>query len=476
MLSSLFVMGFRSKQVSFMFLNQFFTEYDETISQSLNIDPLGMTMIWSGLGQAIFHNRVSSISNDVRNYTLNLVHHFVIKQLVERNGARLSSELEKVYGQIDSLAFKQTCLIFLENVFVFSMLEAETQSHDVQTQGILGASKARLKMSKGLEPLQFSKQTSAQLLVRQLTLGVSGRYKTPFIDMAFFDREYRYNLPSSALQWVKAKSLIQTHNELGELVTKLLQLLNAVITQNHQVPLTPWQAISHEIKQGYAKCFSSSEVVGQYSKKFWLEVTELDQKAAGSLYKAIDSKAVIEPSVQGYFEHALTLENDELEKQKLKHICQVEPFLAECELLFSLLMNKKIQTEKEVYDAYLGLKRRVNSVIVLARALTHVGVPLSGTAGRRYNALLALGQLDDTERPENMAVLMDKLLQYHRGIMAQRGQSPWVEKDRQGHYRCGTKLRDLPTAEQRPYKSWYHGYYFDQFSQLIRGLEGERHV
>lgn len=117
-------------------------------------------MIWSGLGRAIFNNRVSSISNDVRNYTLNLVHHFVIKQLIEGNDARLSSELEKVYGQIDSLAFKQTCLIFLENVFVFSMLEAETQSHDVQTQGILGASKARSRMSNGLKSVQFSKQAS----------------------------------------------------------------------------------------------------------------------------------------------------------------------------------------------------------------------------------------------------------------------------------------------------------------------------
>lgn len=294
--------------------------------------------------------------------------------------------------------------------------------------------------------------------------------------MAFFDREYRYSLPSSSLQWIKAKRLIQTHSELGELVTKLVQLLNAVILKNHQVPITLLQDISSEITQGYAKCFASSAIVGHYSKKFWLEVTELDQKAAGSLYKAIDSKAVIEPSVQGYFEHAITLENDELEKKKLKNICQVEPFLAECELLFSLLMNKKIQTIKEVYETYLGLNRHVNSVIILARALTHVDVTLSGTAGRRYNVLLALGQLDDTESPENMAVLIDKLLQYHRGIMEQRGQSPWVEKDRKGHYRCCTRLRDLPTAEQRPYKSWYHGYYFDQFCQLIRGLEGERHV
>ena len=79
-----------------MYLSQFFTEYDDTLSQNLNIDPLGMTMIWSALGQRIFKNRVSSISNDVRNYTLNLVHHLAIKELVD-SSIRLTGQVSNLY-------------------------------------------------------------------------------------------------------------------------------------------------------------------------------------------------------------------------------------------------------------------------------------------------------------------------------------------------------------------------------------------
>jgi hypothetical protein len=459
-----------------MFLDQFFTEYDETITQSLNIDPLGMTMIWSSLGQAIFNNRVSSISNDVRNYTLNLVHHYVIKTLIESHDTKLSRELENTYGHTDSLTFKQTCLIFLENLFVFSMLEAEASSKGVQTQGILGASKARLKMSDGFpaDSLPFTKEPFGQLLVRQLTLGVSGRYKTPFIELSFFDREFRYHLSSSASQWAKAQTLIKSDAGLDELVSKSVELLKEVIKQKKLIPTMDWQDIPEDIKRQYVACFASSEVVGSYSKDFWLDITGLDQKASGSLYKAIVEIDGSHFSAQAYFERALELETDEQEKKKLDDIYQVEPFLAECELLFTVLMSKKVQTENELYVTYRGLGRDVRSIISLASRLTHLVGSFSGSASKRYNALLSLGELDGTDSQENMTLQVDKLLQYHHDIMAQRGQSPWVDKDRQGKYRCHMTLRNLPKLEERPYQSWHHRYYLDQFSQLIRGLEGER--
>jgi len=64
-------------------LSDLLTEFDERISSELNLDPLGLQVIWSAYGQKIFRNRISSISNDVRNYTLNLFNHWVTKALVE---------------------------------------------------------------------------------------------------------------------------------------------------------------------------------------------------------------------------------------------------------------------------------------------------------------------------------------------------------------------------------------------------------
>lgn len=97
----------------------------------------------------------------------------------------------------------------------------------------------------------------------------------------------------------------------------------------------------------------------------------------------------------------------------------------------------------------------------------------AGVVKSRYEALLAFGKLDSTESLENMTALIEALLKYHSTIMNQRGQSPWVECDSQGVYRCHVKLRNLPTAEKRPYKTWFNGYYLDQFKNLIHGLEGK---
>lgn len=69
-----------SKQI---ILKNIFTEYDDSIHGDGNIDPLEITVIWSGLGREIFSSRISSITNDLRSYTVNLLHHAVIKSLIE---------------------------------------------------------------------------------------------------------------------------------------------------------------------------------------------------------------------------------------------------------------------------------------------------------------------------------------------------------------------------------------------------------
>ena len=65
-----------------MKLQDLLTEYDDSLSGDSFIDPLGQLVIWSAYGQQIFRNRVNSVSNDVRNFTLNLLHHGVVRSLL----------------------------------------------------------------------------------------------------------------------------------------------------------------------------------------------------------------------------------------------------------------------------------------------------------------------------------------------------------------------------------------------------------
>ena len=175
-----------------IFLNQYLTEYDDSLSADSYIDPIGTLIIWSAFGRQVFNNRVNSISNDVRNYTLNLFHHFLIRKLVGDDSAVLSRSLQQKYQGKDVLQFKQACLVFLENLFVYSILKHE-KTDGMEAVGILGISNARRRWDKddGHPVLTFTHEPAGQILVRQLGLGVSGRYKTPLIDIGFFDSSYQ---------------------------------------------------------------------------------------------------------------------------------------------------------------------------------------------------------------------------------------------------------------------------------------------
>ena len=124
-----------------MFLDKYLTEYDDSLSGESYIDPLGMLIIWSAYGQEIFRNRVNSISNDVRNYTLNLFNHYLVRRLIQDESILLSKRLTDVYGGKDTLFFKYACLLHLENLFTFSILKYEGKGGD--SSGVLGISNGR---------------------------------------------------------------------------------------------------------------------------------------------------------------------------------------------------------------------------------------------------------------------------------------------------------------------------------------------
>lgn len=89
-----------------MFLDKDLTEYDDSLSGESYIDPLGMLIIWSAYGQEIFNNRVNSISNDVRNYALNLFNHYLVRRIIRDESVGLSKRLTDVCGGKDTLPFK----------------------------------------------------------------------------------------------------------------------------------------------------------------------------------------------------------------------------------------------------------------------------------------------------------------------------------------------------------------------------------
>lgn len=458
-----------------MFLDSFLTDYDDSLTGESYIDPLGMLVVWSAYGQRIFKNRVNSISNDVRNYTLNLFNHHLVRRLVQDDDVVLKPALSSVYGGKDSLQFKYACLIYLENIFVYSLLEQEG-SQGIDVGGVLGITKARRtwEASQHSTSLVFSHDSISHILVRQLSLGVSGRYKTPFMEIGYFDGSYHYQMPSAAARWAETESLFATTPALGSLANAVYPHLHNLLAQNSSRPEIAFSSvIAANLPKLYADAFSSPGVVGRYARTYWLAATGLDRGAAGALLQVLDKNAAsskaCEFDAQQFIAAALNEPLESNEQMKLQHIEWLEPFLADCSLLFTLLVSKKSQTDKEVVRLWKQYCRDDNTLPSGAqRAIEHPDVleVLSGTARFRLQALLKL------RNAPTVSSQIRLLVEYHNKVMEGRGQSSWLNVDEQGVVKVHARTVRAPKIEDWPLGRWTNGYYLPQFRSLVVGYQG----
>lgn len=463
-----------------MQLSQFVTDYDESLSGDSYIDPMGELVIWSTFGGEIFHGKVNSISNDVRNYTLNLLNHAVIRHLIEDNSVEVGKWLAAEIGDKHSLSFRQACLVYLENIFSYVMVSAESDS-GIDTAGILGGSKARLGLDGEADPeLILSHKASAHLLVRQLTLGVSGRYKTPFMSMDFYDGNYHYHLPKSSALWEKTLQLFSSQPALGELYSQACTHLATVINESTAKRLVPptryLSELPESLKAAYRAAMATPGVVGAQTRDFWLDLTGLDRGAAGALLGVLDDWADqgSEASQQDdvVFAQALKrcLKAGEVnEASAVQHILTVEPLLAEADLLFTLALHQRNQSVADVEANWRALGRdeqTLPSAAAAVRAMPSLQPVLIGTASRRLEKLLIAAESETVEEQLRL------VLEYHRDVMRGRGQLPWVAASGAKQIKVEARTRALPDPKKRPPGTWVNEYYLSQFRNLVDGYRG----
>ncbi|PLK23982.1 hypothetical protein C0V72_07210 [Porphyrobacter sp. TH134] len=452
------------------FLNSFLTEYDDTLSSDSYIDPVGTLIIWSAFGRQVFRNRINSISNDVRNFTINLFHHYMVKKLVEDDRVKLSPSLHRQYQSKDSLNFKQACLIFLENVFVFSMLRHE-KIQDVETTGILGILNARRLWSNEDRPpaLILTHEPVGQILIRQLGLGVSGRYKTPLMEMGFFDGNYHYHKPAYQSRWADAEKLIngEPKSSLSKLASKTYEFLKETVSRPIQGGKLPFSDVSADLTRAYARAFASPQAVGSYAKEFWLTQTELNQGAAGAIFHVLEETEDLSP--QEAVERALAQDLAPAEKTKLEHIVHLEPFLADCSLLFTLMASRRTQSTGDVASAWANFGRDATQLPRVSSAVSeYADLPaIKGTEGaKRLRQLLRAAKANDLDgQIREMAI-------YHSSVMQSRGQVSWLNVGSDGTINVHARTVSMPEPNSRAPGSWHNSYYLPQFSSFVNGLRG----
>lgn len=455
-------------------IEDFLTSYDDSLTGELNIDPLGQLVIWSSWGQDIFHSRITSIANDVRQYTLNLIHHSVMRQLMDDDKQQTAGLMKSRYPKKHMREFKAACLIHLENIYIYSMLEAEKLG--VMLTGVQGINKARLRwdVSAHNPQLIFGHGVDSQLLTNQMALGTNGRYKSPMVSMKFFTADYCYNLPGNRHIWQEAKAFIDNVPQLKKLHAKSLSYLQSLMHASHDRDLTPlFTVIPKGLKKAYVQAFRDPQMVGDYSREFWLARTGLNKNAAGALYRVMEKHRTdsAEMPVSTIFTLAMQeaekmsdIDNNEL--MVLKHIRQAEPFLSLIDLMFTGLRRQSSQTLTEFSQFWREHSLSEQDLPKMAAQLqadSQLADSLSGTPKKRFQHLLRLASASTLKEQ------VHGLLEYHNELMAMRGQFSWLAMEGE----C--ILLQVPPATidvSRHKRGWVNNYYLPQFRHMLKGLWG----
>lgn len=457
-----------------MLIEKFLTSYDDSLTGELNIDPLGQLVIWSSWGQDIFHSRITSIANDVRQYTLNLLHHSALRQLLADDRQQTAAAMKSLYPRKQMREFSAACLIHLENIYIFSMLEAEKSG--VTLTGVQGINNARLRWDAAYKNphVTFGHGNESQLLTNQLALGTNGRYKSPMMNMQFFTTDYCYDLPGNQPVWQAAEAFVQKTSLLATIRNEILAYLHPLMHAPHKCNLNPSYAdIPDSLKNAYVQAFRNPKMVGDYSREFWLARTGLNKNAAGAIYRVLDQHRVdsAEMSVSTIFALAVQEANkmsemDNSELMTLKHIRQAEPFLSLIELMFTGLRRQSSQTLTEFsqfWAAHNLSDQDLPSSAAQLQSNTQLIDSLSSTPKRRFQHFLRLASAP------TLKLQVHGLLAYHSELMATRGQFPWLTLEGE---RILLQVPPATVDVNRQSSDWVNRYYLPQFRHLLNGLWG----
>ena len=175
-------------------MKEFFTIPDPDITSESSVDPMGIQVIWTHYGQEIFNEKLTTIANDLRVFTFNLFHNHLINSLYKNYPEQIQEAKNRYKAWATDADVKTGILMFLEDVVTWTFyLHSEAAEKKVDTLGILGLTKARVKHNSSPEDQIFLEAYKrAGLLKNQINLGMTGRYKGPMINMEFIDRSFCY--------------------------------------------------------------------------------------------------------------------------------------------------------------------------------------------------------------------------------------------------------------------------------------------
>lgn len=425
---------------------------DDTLVKEGSVDPMGMQIIWTYFGQEIFQNKLTTVATDIRNYTINLLHHFIIYKLEKENNGHFEKALSKFDAYSNSFELKSGLLIYLEDLLVYALMD---QKEEVDTLGLLGSSKAddnlqRFKNNK--EQIKLEAEKTKGVLVRQIQLGVNGRYKGPFMNMNIISPNFVY----TSFEFERIEKVMKEWPEGLNLAKVLLKILKELIDDsNGTYPIQPlskyYQSI--ELWPLYKTCFKTIEV-HRALKPYWESKLGITTGSAQSVFNQITPNTV--QSTPEVFVRAFKDEKDEQEKDKIQKILEVEPFLSVCSHVFYLLSDRSVKRLGDVMNDLKDLTIYFSTIDISRLVGDNKRLHLLNECVKDYSG--------------SPVKLAEGVLTYHKRIMENRGGGAWVELHDGNLKHYIRQSSSIKTADVIANTKWYHNYYLGALRTIYSGL------
>jgi hypothetical protein len=447
-------------------VKDFFTIPDPELSQESSVDPMGLETIWTGYGQAIFERKLTTIANDIRIYTFNLFHNHVINKLFQDYTEEIYAARKKFKAWQTELDVKAGLLIFLEDLVthIFHLHENHT-GVEIEKLGILGSNKVKIvHHTKSPEQIMLAANKRLGLLKNQLSLGMTGRYKGPMMNMQFFDRSFTYipktwvQVDKFMLDWTEA---VELENEIIKLITNyLLQSRNKEYPQLSLAELKENRKIWKSVADGYVTCFGSRKLPKEI-RKYWQDKLGLLSGAPKAIYDEIG-----ESINQGSVSHHRIFLNarkhvikETAELYKIDTVLSIEPFLSHAEYLFRYLAQPGIKNIKDEEKNLETLRKEIIEA-------SHFTIDTDQFRLKQLHAVMvSQGTISDW---------LNGIMSYHKKLMDQRGGNMWfeiVDQNNIKHYFAPVLSDDVNTIPKYlKLRPWWHHYYLETVQSIYLSL------
>lgn len=447
-------------------LDNIFTDYDESIFSDGSIDPMGLRIIWTSIGSKIFHNKLNTISTDIKLYTLNLFHHYLIQKCASEEPDSINKLIRKKPYFNKSDLF-EGMVIFLENVLIHAAYNKRDGSLSVPGINKLGNLKNNASKKSQVEKIAVNKDRG--ILVRQYLLGIHGRHKGPFQQMGVFNDnpEDIYNNPEI---WKDAAVLFQSApwKEAATVLTELIKnkLLNPNTKSGAFVEYKVEEVLTPDLTEKYVALLKKSIYVTETIKSFWLNRLGLNQATAGVLYKAYLQQKQNDMDFQQVIIHA----NNESNDSYLDAISAIEPLLTLIDKCINRILNRSTSQIDEDLKDFINHWLENNEVNADKIKLYLSVQFINKEASNRLRKLLDIyNAAKQAQKPAEDLII--HLIKYHQEIMKSRGNLNWVSIGVDNkiaiHKSTNQELAYLKS------KAWVNTYYLPTVDSLHKGLTHE---